>query len=224
MSEVDYKYWANYIKEIHTTLGNPDDLALELASGNCQLANHLKRHFGLLIVSDLSVEMLKNCKRQNKLVCCDMTKLPFNIMFDYIFTTFDSVNYLNTKEKLLQFFKSARNNLSVDGILTFDVSLKNNSIKYVDSLNRKGKHKGINYIQRSYYDEKNKIHTNDVTIILPNGEEFKEVHKQKIYDFYYYFEAIEMNDLYVLECFEAFTFNDANPESERVQFIVKRNS
>lgn len=57
---------------------------------------------------------------------------------------------------------------------------------------------------------------------LHNGETITEIHKQKIYDFYYYFEVIESCNLYVMECFNSFTYKDADENSERVQFIVKR--
>ncbi len=41
------------------------------------------------------------------------------------------------------FFKNIKNNLTKHGSMTFDVSLKKNSIKHLKQLNRKGKYKGI---------------------------------------------------------------------------------
>lgn len=52
-------------------------------------------------------------------------------------------------------------------------------------------------------------------------EKFCENHRQKIYPFEEYFRAIDKAGLYVAECFDAFTFNKANAECERVQFVVK---
>jgi SAM-dependent methyltransferase len=151
-----------------------------------------------------------------------MTLLPFKNKFDFIYSAFDSVNYLNDEAKLSTYFANISKNINEDGLLLFDVSLKNNSLKYVKRLNRKGSYKGIKYIQKSVFDEESKIHSNFIKLKLSNGKIIEEIHKQKIYDFYYYFEVLESNNLYVVECFEAFTFNDATEDSERVQFIVKR--
>ena len=223
MKAVDYGFWANYIKEIHETLGNKKDIALELAAGNCSLANYLENYFYKLFVSDISKEMLMSCSNNtlNK-ICCDMNKLPFKNKFDVIYSAFDSINYLNNEKKLNEHFANMSSYLNEKGIFLFDASLKNNSLKHIKYLNRKGTYKGIKYIQKSIFDPKSKIHTNNIKIKLENGQVLEEVHKQKIYDFYYYFEVLESNGFYVVECFDAFTFNNASEESERVQFIVKR--
>lgn len=222
MESVDYKYWANYIIEIHETLGSPNDLALELASGNCKLASYLKKEFKKLYISDLSFEMLKVHKRKQDGVCCNMIHLPFKNEFDFIFSAFDSINYLDDENSLIEFFKNIKINLSKEGLFLFDISLKKNSLKYVKQLNRKGKYKGIVYNQISKFDEDLDIHSNILEIKLKDGNIYKEVHKQKIYDFYYYFEVLDLAGLYVLECFDAFSFNDGTADSERIQFIVKR--
>ena len=91
-------------------------------------------------------------------------------------------------------------------------------------LNRKGKFNGIKYIQKSKYDNADKIHYNSFQIILNNGEIIEETHKQKVYEFVDYFSVIENNGLYVEECFDAFTFDDANENCERVQFVVKKRN
>lgn len=222
MKSVDYKYWANYISEIHETLGSPSDIGLELASGNCKLASYLKNEFHELYISDLSFEMLKAHKRKQDAVCCNMIHLPFKIEFDFIFSAFDSINYLDDESSLIEFFKNIKVNLSEDGLFLFDISLKKNSLKYVKQLNRKGKFKGIEYNQISKFDEDLDIHSNILEIKLKDGNIYKEVHKQKIYDFYYYFEVLDLAGLYVLECFDAFSFNDGTAVSDRIQFIVKR--
>jgi SAM-dependent methyltransferase len=222
MGSVDYKFWANYIREIHQTLGKPNDIALELASGNCKLGSNLVNEFRKLYLSDFSLEMIKQNKTNIPSVCCDMLRLPFKNKFDFIFSAFDSINYLDTDQKLFDFFNAIHERLSSDGLFLFDVSSKQNSLKHLKELNRKGKYKGIEYSQKSEFDEIQSLHINKVELKLRNGEVHKEVHTQKIYDFYYYFEVLEFTGFFVLECFDAFTFDDGNAESDRIQFIVKR--
>ena len=222
MRQINYRDWADYIFDIQDGYHLNPAKVLELGAGECDIANILFNKFDLYITSDLSQDML--AQDDNKLmekVCCDMTALPFKIKFDYIFSTFDSVNYLMDEQKLSNLFNEVSHVISDIGIFTFDVSLENNSYKNVKRLNRKGKYNGIKYIQKSRYDSGNRIHINEFKIFL-NDAEVIEVHKQKIYPMEKYFELVEDCGLYVVDCFESFSFEDANYKSERVQFIVKK--
>ena len=58
--------------------------------------------------------------------------------------------------------------------------------------------------------------------IFLDDAEIIEVHKQKIYPLEKYFELVEDCGLYVVDCFESFSFEDAHDNSERVQFILKK--
>ena len=223
MKSVNYRVWADYIFEIHQTLGSPYDIGLEIGSGLGQVGHTIRGEFKKLYLSDSSHEMLKMSKKSCDLICCDMVNLPFKIKFDFIFSIFDTINYLNTEEMFEDFFSKIKFFLNNNKYFTFDVSLENNSIKNVNELNRSGSYKGIDYIQKSEFNTKSKIHTNQITIRTMEGEEFIETHNQKIYDFYYYFEVIEKSGLFVSECFDAFSFEDGTPESDRLQFIVKGN-
>jgi len=166
--------------------------------------------------------MLDCIPSDRKRVCADMTRQPFNCDFDFIYSTFDSINYITDEEEIVRYMREVWNILSDSGIFTFDASLENNSIKNVKRLNRTSRFKGIEYKQVSNYDKALRLHRNSFTMKLANGEIIEEVHTQKIYDFEFYFDAAERAGLQVVDCFEAFTFEDANGESERIQFIMKK--
>lgn len=222
MKNVDYDFWADYLKELHSTIGSKSDLALELGCGSGKLSENLRGEFKELYLTDISIEMLKMNPPDLPKICCDMKTLPFKVKFDFIFSTFDTINYITDNDELKQFFIHITNNLSSKGFFTFDVSLRHNSIKHVKDLNRKGIYKKIKYVQISEFDEETLLHTNEIKIRTPEGLEYEEVHIQKIYDYYYYFDILENSGLYVVECFNAFDFTDGKPDSERLQFIVKR--
>lgn len=224
MSTVDYKDWADYIFEICEGYDLKPQLVLELACGTGELAGHLSKLFPKIIVTDISIEMLKlHSNNHNYIVCCDMLKIPFKQKFDLVISTFDSVNYLTNENEIELLFREVNELLSPQGIFTFDVSLEANSIANEKHLNREGKINGIIYKQKSEYDKDAKIHLNYFDLEFADGTKLSEVHKQKIYDFNYYFEVINNCGLYVSECFDAFSFDDADENSERVQFIVKHN-
>lgn len=222
MSNVQYNRWANYLKRL---FGEDADLKiLELASGTCKMGMVLKNYYKNIIFSDLSYPMLKTCSGKNlNRVCCDMTKLPFKTKFDIIFSTFDSINYLTSKKKLYGCFKEIKFHLNEDGRFFFDVSLENNSFKHVKTNNTSGFINGIEFNQKSIFNRKTKIHSNIFTFNY-DGNVVKEIHKQKIYPFNTYFELLSKAGLYVQQCYDFFTFKDGDENSDRIQFIVKKQS
>jgi SAM-dependent methyltransferase len=223
MRSINYDEWADYIYSISKDLKKKKISALELASGTSVLAAKLQKKIQFVISSDLSLSMLQTCPDSNvKRVCCDMTMLPFKTKFDFVFSAFDSINYLNTKEKYFNLFKNVDNCLSDQGIFTFDVALENNSLKLQKYLNRKGRVQGIRYIQKSFYSVEKRIHYNHFEIALADGKKVEEMHKQKIFRFEDYFDFIDNSNFYVYNCFNAFTSDNADAESARVQFILKK--
>lgn len=223
MRSIDYTMWANYIYSISKSLNKKKLSVLEIAGGNGAIAALLKSRFRYYCISDLSLSMLGLVDKKNiDRVCCDMIDLPFKKKFDFIFSTFDSVNYLMSRQKFQLFLDNVSLALHKDGIFTFDVSLEQNSRMYQKYLNRKGNSNGIRFIQKSLYDESKRIHYNYFEITLANGQKVKEIHKQKIYCFEDYFKIIENSDFYVAGCKRAFTDKDASAETDRAQFILKK--
>jgi len=222
MRSVDYKSWADYLVEIHKLSNPKSGKILELGTGTGKLSNYLSEKFNTIICTDLSVKMLKmnkNVKSYN--VACDMTNLPFKNDFSFIYSCFDTINYILSSEKLRCFFIEIEKILTDEGCFAFDVSLINNSLNHQASLNRTGTINGINFEQKSIYSPTTGIHTNEFMLFV-EGQVFIEVHKQKIYNLIEYFEILGKTNLYVENCFNSFTFDDADSESERVQFILKK--
>jgi ubiquinone/menaquinone biosynthesis C-methylase UbiE len=224
MRSIDYKKWAEYLSSISDEISEKNLDVLELAAGNCKIAECLNRKYGRLIVSDISSNMLQQNNNPEMIkICCDMTSLPFRNKFDFIYSTFDSVNYIKSKNKYKQFFRSVADCLNDKGIFTFDVSLEKNSIKYERYLNRTGKYNGIEYKQKSFYDRSKNIHYNYFKFTFADGKKVEEMHKQKIYPFEEYFKLIDQSGFYVHKCFQSFTFKNADSNTERAQFILKKN-
>lgn len=222
MHKLSYHEWAKYVSEIKTYYKNDSEKFLEIACGTGNLNHYLEMIFNDIVMLDISKSMLDKVEATNKRVCADMTRLPFKSNFDFIYSTFDSINYLTEKMEIQRYFGEVKNILSDDGIFTFDASLEKNSLKNAKRLNRNGQFLGIKYQQSSLYDEDAKLHRNRFSMELENGEIIEEVHTQKIYDFEFYFDASETAGLKVVDCYEAFTFEDANYDSERIQFIMKK--
>lgn len=226
MKDVDYEDWARYISKIASKfLNNKNPRTLELSSGNCKLASFLSKNYPDFIASDLSYFMLNQNKRDKlKKICCDMTYLPFKKKYDLIISTFDSVNYLLTKRKLLTLFIEVKNILNLAGIFTFDVSLENNSLEFLESYVSEGKSDGYEFKRKSKYYRNTRIHKNIFDFTDDTGKTWREIHKQKIYKFETYFDVIDKAGLYVVDCLETFTFKNGNSDSDRIQFILKTDN
>ena len=222
MNFVSYKWWARYIYTItrKKTIKNP--AVLELAAGNCALAKHLSKLYPDYIASDISLSMLKYCDLKIKRACCDMTSLPFNKKFDLIISSFDSVNYLTSKKKLLMLFKEVRKSLTENGFFTFDAALESNSYKHQQTASKRGKTLGYIYFRRSVFLPASRIHKNIFTITYPDGNIFTEIHRQKIYLYETFFEMANKSGLYVVNCYKAFSTTKGKATTDRVQFIMKR--
>ncbi|MHB9039798.1 MAG: methyltransferase domain-containing protein [Melioribacteraceae bacterium] len=224
MRSIDYKEWADYIHQISKEIKKKKISVLELAGGTGAISKILQKKMNI-VSTDLSLNMLKqNGDKSFPKVCCDMTCLPFKNKYDFIFSTFDSVNYLNTKEKFIRYLENASRCIDDGGLLAFDVSLENNSKKFEKYLNRRGKVNGITFRQRSLYNPATRIHYNHFELTLANGQKVEEIHKQKIYRFEEYFDFIDKSDFYVHKCYKAFTFKNADAETERAQFILKKKN
>jgi len=223
MRTITYQDWARYVTDLQSFYIDKAKTYLEIAAGNGKLAFHLSKIFPNAVLLDLSQSMLSQIDKNEKCVCANMTSLPFKSKFDFIYSTFDSINYLGNEIDLQKYFNEISSILNDDGVFTFDASLENNSIKNVKRLNRKGKYRRLLYKQISKYDYEKKIHKNRFIIKLENGEIIEEVHTQKIFNFELYFELAANSGLHVVDCFDSFTFEDASAESERIQLIMKKD-
>ncbi len=221
MEDVNYRRWARYIYFLVKEKINPASEILELASGNCKLVDNLIHKNKKIICTDISKQMLMQSNYDKKIVC-DMTSLPFNKKFDLVISTFDSVNYLLTKKKLLLLFEEVARVLKIDGIFAFDVSLEKNSYIHQRYSKKDGKTKKYHYKRKSIYDPKTRIHSNIFLIKDNYGNLYTEKHKQRIYEFDAYFELLDKAGLYVMNCFKTFTSKQGTVNSDRLQFIVKR--
>jgi|CZKP01.1.fsa_nt_gi SAM-dependent methyltransferase len=223
MKRIRYDKWAQYLYEIVRKDCPKKSKVLELAAGDCSFAKYFIKYYPSITVTDISYFMLsKNNYLKNK-VCCNMLHLPFKSKYDLIYSNFDSINYILSARLLLKLFIEVSLLLNDDGIFVFDVSLEKNSYIHTKKNNREGKYKGLTYRQSSTYNPGSGIHLNKFTIRLANGDEYSEIHKEKIYSFDTYFKLIDKTSLYVVDCYEDFTFKPGNKNSNRIQFILKKN-
>ena len=223
MGSVNYGLWTSYILDIAKDYIEKDAKVLELASGTCKMADRISKQYKGIIATDLSLEMLKfNTNQELSKICCDMSSLPFRTNFDFIFCTFDSVNYILNRKRLKKLFEEVNPLLSENGAFTFDVSLELNSLKFDNESIAKDEYNGYKFERISRYNNRRRIHYNYFYIKGIDGKYFREIHKQKIYDINIYYKLAEKTGYKISECYDCFTFNDVTEKSERAQFIMRK--
>jgi SAM-dependent methyltransferase len=225
MKEVDFGLWTKYILEIACNYADTASSILEIAAGNCKMAERIKIKFPDLIATDVSLPMLKSIFQDGLIkVCCNMTRLPFRKKFDFIYCTFDSINYLLTQKELQSLFNEIRIILTESGIFTFDASLERNSLDFTRAQVTEDKYRDFSFKRINSYNRETKIHKNVFHIQNKTGVKYKEVHKQKIYDLNTYFNLVDKAGLFVKECYDGFTFKECSSKSERAQFIIGKSA
>jgi len=223
MKKLDYESWSKYILLIAKENVHQEAKFLELGAGNCKMAKILSEKYKNYYASDISISMLcSSYKSHLKKICCDMTSLPFKVKFDFVFSAFDSVNYILKQKSLLNLFKEINYLLEEDGIFTFDVSLEKNSLNFITSKSTEGQHNGYWYRMLSKYNKRSRIHCNNFYIWNESGIKFKEVHKEKIYKIDTYFKLADKAGLHIEACYDCFSFKDVNQKSERAQFVMRK--
>lgn len=222
MRKINYNVWSEYLSDFLLEYLSEDSTVLELAAGEGNLSLFLSKYFKHYYISDLSIEMLKNCDWSNQKICCDMRALPFKKKFDLVLMVFDSINYLLTKKDLLKVANQVSSVLNTGGIFTFDASLEANSYEHIHPFTEEKKFKKIKYRHKSWYNEKQRIHYNEFQIIDSKNDISLELHRQKIYKLEDYFEVFEKTDLYVIGCYDAFSYKEPKAKSLRAQFILRK--
>lgn len=223
MKKLDYESWSNYILEIADGHVRNGANVLEIGAGDCKIAGYISTRFQNYFATDISLSMLKSSVADNlQKICCDMTEIPFKEKFDFIFSNFDGINYLLNQKLLAKLFNEIFYLLEMEGVFTFDVSLEENSLDFILSKSTEGRYNGYLYQLVSKYNKLSKIHYNKFYIWNESGVIFKEVHKEKIYNLDTYFKLAEKAGLFIVACYDCFTFKDVSPKSKRAQFVMRK--
>ena len=129
MSDVDYEGWADYYTRLLSIYGIRNGKVCECACGTGNLTLPLYRRGFQMTGVDLSREMLWQAAQKSRkngvaipFVQQDMRALNLHKPVDAVLATCDGVNYLQTEEDLMSFFRAAKRAVKPGGALVFDVS------------------------------------------------------------------------------------------------------
>ncbi len=233
MNDVDYDKWAEYvISFLVKNYGDKKINILECACGTGAVTIRMAKRGYNIIGSDLSEDMLEVASekaRRNRLnihfIRQDMTCISLHKRVDAVISCCDGVNYLTSREKLLKFFSSAYDALKDNGLLLFDISSRY-KLSTILANNTFGENQEDNaYIWKNIYDETNKLIEMNLTFFSRKGElfeRFSETHIQRAHSVREISGALNDAGFELVGVYNAFTLDEADDKSERIQFVAKK--
>lgn len=129
MGEVDYDQWADYLYRLLLNAPKEVKKVLEFGSGTGNITTRLAKKGFELTAVDISEDMLsiadEKADRENLNVnfyLGDMSNFVIGEKFDAIVSACDTVNYLESLDKIAGFIEGAYETLVSGGVLLFDIN------------------------------------------------------------------------------------------------------
>lgn len=234
MQDIDYEAWAKYIVELTQQHDAPGNNILDLGCGTGKISVLLAQKGFNIIGVDNSVEMLteaeqkfRNSNITPKLYKQDIRNLNIKEKVDIVISTFDTFNYLLTKEDLLKVFSNIYEVLNPKGLLVFDINtyyylkevLANNIFTYNTSE--------LVYLWENEFCEKQFISQMNLTFFVQEKKKdkylrFNEEHEQRA------FKTSEIKELLTRAMFKQIntygklSFSNPKSEEEKIFFIARK--
>ncbi|MDY2986893.1 MAG: class I SAM-dependent methyltransferase, partial [Peptoniphilus sp.] len=152
----------------------------------------------------------------------DMQNLMFNVKYDLVVSSCDSINYILKEEELEKLFKWVYEHLNDGGLFIFDMNsiYKFETMKetYVDESD------GVFYIWENFYDEKECLNTYSVNFFKEVGylyDRFYEEHFQKAYETDYIIDKLKEIG-YNVKTFDDYSNRVDLAKCSRLTFVAGR--
>lgn len=229
MNDFDYEKWADYIESIFEYYQFKPNKILEMACGTGNLTYQLAKRMYKLTAFDLSSEMLTKAYeklyrfKSVELLNQDMVSFKFNKKFDSIISICDSINYIVDAKDLSITFTNAYNHLNEGGLFIFDI---NSSYKLREIIGNNifiEDRDNVFYNWQNEFDCYNNICSFYLTFFIKEGENyhrFDELHEERAYEIDEITNLLNKAGFKKIDYFDCFTFDEINPDTERINFIA----
>lgn len=236
MDNIPYPEWCAYLTGLLREYGVRDGLVLDLGCGTGTLTALLAGQGYDMIGVDNSEDMLEIAQEKKRESGLDILYLLQDMREFELYGTVraavsicDSMNYLLDYADLVETFRLVNNYLDPGGVFIFDLNtLYKYRVLLADRTIAENREEG-SFIWDNYYDEESRINEYELALFLPekreDGEEwyrkYEEVHIQRAYTLEEIRKALEEAGMVFLACYDAFTRNPPDKESERIYVIAQ---
>lgn len=234
MDNIPYPQWCSYVAELLWDHGVSRGVIAELGCGTGTVAMNLA-HYGYKVIGiDNSKEMLsiaarkmtRDYKGRVLYMQQDMRDFALKRPVRAIVSICDSMNYLLHQDDLIRTLRCVRENLRSGGIFIFDMKTCYFYEHILGDSTIADNYPGSSFIWENHYNSRTGINSYRISIFARtwNGyyRRFCELHRQKGYTIPQITDAIAASGLKLIAVYDAFSRDEARPDSERIYFIVKK--
>jgi 2-polyprenyl-3-methyl-5-hydroxy-6-metoxy-1,4-benzoquinol methylase len=230
MSDVDYTSWSAYIDDIICKSGAGHKDILEMACGTGSISVNMSEKGYHVTAFDISDDMLSIAHQKAvdrgadiAFLSQDMTDIKINGLFGNVLCLCDSVNYITSAEDLGWMFKWVASHLKKGGVFIFDINSSYKLKNIIGNNTFTFNEDNLAYIWDNYMNDDNTVEFY-LTFFVKQDElyrRFDEVHIQRVYENKEIISLLKAAGFERIQMLDAFTFNEPNPCSERVNFVAQ---
>jgi len=228
MERVPYYYWYQYLKHILYYYDKKPVNIMELGCGTGNMMKYFSNEVNNVYGIDKSEDMLaiaQNKFQENnnvKLFNTDMSQKIKYDSFDFVYSIFDSMNYILEFDELSNVFENVFLNLEEDGIFVFDI---NTEYRLMDIVEGTKKLEGDFYTcyWRDIVDEEKEQWIVELNIYLDKEDEienFTETHVETSYPLEKIKKELLNIGFHQVDYYRSFTFRKGDSKNDRVHFVA----
>lgn len=233
MHDVDYDGWADYIDMLIRKFDGGINV-LDCACGTGNITVRLFDRGYSVIGSDLSEDMLFVAQTKARrlgmnipFVCQDIRNISMHRPLDVINCSCDGVNYLLGDKDIKDFFSSANKALKPNGLLLLDISTEYKLESILGDRFMGEDQEDYSYLWQNSFDKQLRLLIMDLTFFVREGNSFKRFREQHVQ--YAHRQSDILDELgkcgFIVEAaFDAFKTERTNKESQRIQFVARKNN
>ncbi len=224
MAHVNYKMWAQYVKNIIILYKIKNGSLLDISCGTGKFLKYFPKRKYSLFGSDISLQMLRNTLSESNVsyVQSDARFPPFkNNTFSAVFMLYDSINYLLSDDDVIKTLNRIYELSKSGALFIFDFVTREAVIDYFDDYYESNTWDGLSYERHSWFNAVENLQYNEFTMLY-NGESFHEQHIQKIRSLRQWQELIEISLFSSEAVFGDFTFLPPAKKNERIHCVCRK--
>ena len=231
MSNVPYRLWVDYVRDILSRLDAKPKTVLDIACGTGNVTEEIYDRGYDVVGIDIAPEMIEVAQRKAaesgrriEYFVQNLANLSLDRRFDLAVSLFDSLNYITEPDDLAQGISHVIEHLNDGGLFVFDVNTEYAlSRHFFDQSNLE---RYPRYAWTSYYDRANKICRIEMAFeVLEDGvkRQFTEEHFQRAYSNQELNCMLENAGFEILDIYNAYTFKKPTRRSDRIFFVARRS-
>lgn len=228
---VRYDEYAKYLRDIFDKFSPEGGTVLDAACGTGNITCRLSDMGYEMIGVDSSPEMLgaakeKSGERDILYLCQDLEELDLYGTVDKAVCTLDSLNHMESIEKIEEIFRRISLFMNRDGVFVFDMNSLYKHEKVLGDNTFIYDNDEVYCVWQNFFNENDKSIDIELDFFAPEGRGKYERYFESFSEYYYSPEEImkllDKSSFKTEGIFEFLTFNPPGDKTERIIFVARK--